>query len=733
MNERRQALRRTDAMACAATLACGLFAQTAMWIDDQRVTYPVAAALLVAIALLAAWHLLSDAEVSPSTRHVVRAVKIVACAALAVTCWVTGSLAAFRPGEATVAKSVVVGSLLLLAQLVQMALVTNRRDLALGAPLVCAMLTDAGMAARDAAIAVPFALCLVCMVIATVLVHRGELLDESTAVAARPAARLFALLALVRAAILILARVCVAAALAFVLLPNSLHLGIRPAPPHSLADARPSVTQTASPGQAAAHSQAIADPADGFLDLRVRGELGKAPIFVVSASSPAYWRGNVYDNYDGARWTISETTPLTAWTIATPTAGSASAEQKAPADRDPQTGGRRQTRSDSVQIVWTQPLHVVFAPGRAISYVGAGQVQSDADGNAHLDTTTTGPPSSRYYDVTSTRAAATTATLATVPISDARGASVDSRWTQLPAELPTRVKQLATQLAATASSRPAMVAAVDGYLHSHEVYDLFSPVPAPGQDAVDDFLFVSHRGFCEQFASAAVVLLRSAGIPARLVTGYSQGDLTTDSGKRVMRAADAHAWIQVWYPGIGWVDDDPTAAATLANSALASASSSAPPSPSASPSASPSVRGVGLSGAISRMPGGRLGLAGLIVALALIVRGLVFLGRRVRWRHSAKSPPVSGGTGGPVLQAYTRLDDVLVKLGRARAPGETPRELVARLGAIATRPDDVERAVVLLERECFGIEPLTSAEVSFAAGVFDSLGAAATSTTLVPN
>ena len=87
------------------------------------------------------------------------------------------------------------------------------------------------------------------------------------------------------------------------------------------------------------------------------------------------------------------------------------------------------------------------------------------------------------------------------------------------------------------------MAAIEAYLHAHERYRLDSPVPAEGADAVDDFLFVSHEGFCEHFASAEAVLLRAVGVPARLVTGFSGG--TPQGAERVLLGSDAHAWVQV--------------------------------------------------------------------------------------------------------------------------------------------------------------------------------------------
>jgi hypothetical protein len=75
---------------------------------------------------------------------------------------------------------------------------------------------------------------------------------------------------------------------------------------------------------------------------------------------------------------------------------------------------------------------------------------------------------------------------------------------------------------------------------------------------VDNFLFVDRRGVCEQFATAHVVLLRVLGIPARLVAGYGSGEHNPLSGYYAVRASDAHAWTEVYFPGYGWVPFDPT-------------------------------------------------------------------------------------------------------------------------------------------------------------------------------
>lgn len=84
--------------------------------------------------------------------------------------------------------------------------------------------------------------------------------------------------------------------------------------------------------------------------------------------------------------------------------------------------------------------------------------------------------------------------------------------------------------------------------------------PRLGEAAMDEFLFDTRRGFCEHYASAFVVLMRAAGVPARVVTGYQGGDLNPVDEHVTVRQSDAHAWAEVWLAGQGWVRVDPTAA-----------------------------------------------------------------------------------------------------------------------------------------------------------------------------
>lgn len=95
--------------------------------------------------------------------------------------------------------------------------------------------------------------------------------------------------------------------------------------------------------------------------------------------------------------------------------------------------------------------------------------------------------------------------------------------------------------------------------HDENFHYTLKPPPL-GRNAVDDFLFKTRAGFCEHYASSFTFLMRAAGIPARVVTGYQGGSRNGVGDYYVVRDADAHAWSEVWLAGRGWVREDPTAA-----------------------------------------------------------------------------------------------------------------------------------------------------------------------------
>jgi transglutaminase-like putative cysteine protease len=130
---------------------------------------------------------------------------------------------------------------------------------------------------------------------------------------------------------------------------------------------------------------------------------------------------------------------------------------------------------------------------------------------------------------------------------------------QLPAGFNPRTLALAKQWRAEAGNDDAaIIRRAMAMFHDSFAYTL--AVPLAGRNAVDEFLFDTREGYCQHFSSAFVVLMRAAGIPARVVTGYAGGTYNRIGGYWLVRRSDAHAWAEVWLPNRGWVREDPTAA-----------------------------------------------------------------------------------------------------------------------------------------------------------------------------
>jgi transglutaminase-like putative cysteine protease len=132
-------------------------------------------------------------------------------------------------------------------------------------------------------------------------------------------------------------------------------------------------------------------------------------------------------------------------------------------------------------------------------------------------------------------------------------------YQRVPAESNRRTQELARQLRAEAGSDVAYIEAVLRRFNQQDYYYTLEPPPL-GSNSVDRFLFDTRQGFCEHYASAFAVLMRAAGIPARVVLGYQGGEVNPMGGHMIVRQSDAHAWNEVWLEGVGWRRVDPTAA-----------------------------------------------------------------------------------------------------------------------------------------------------------------------------
>jgi transglutaminase-like putative cysteine protease len=131
-------------------------------------------------------------------------------------------------------------------------------------------------------------------------------------------------------------------------------------------------------------------------------------------------------------------------------------------------------------------------------------------------------------------------------------------YLQLP-RLDPRIPQLAAEVSRSASDNYDKAIALEAYLKTHYGYTLQLPRVAEA-DPLANFLFERKQGHCEYFASSMAVMLRTLRIPARVVNGFTSSEFNDLSGKYVVRARNAHAWVEAYFPGFGWITFDPTPA-----------------------------------------------------------------------------------------------------------------------------------------------------------------------------
>lgn len=141
-----------------------------------------------------------------------------------------------------------------------------------------------------------------------------------------------------------------------------------------------------------------------------------------------------------------------------------------------------------------------------------------------------------------------------------------TKYTQLPESLPQRVKDLAVNLTNDKDNRYDKVLAIENYFTDNSfVYETMNVLyPAKNQDYVDQFLFDTKSGYCNNFSTSMIVLLRSARIPARWVKGFTEGTLentlasTESENVYTIANNNAHSWVEVYFPGYGWIPFEPT-------------------------------------------------------------------------------------------------------------------------------------------------------------------------------
>jgi protein-glutamine gamma-glutamyltransferase len=339
------------------------------------------------------------------------------------------------------------------------------------------------------------------------------------------------------------------------------------------------------------------------MDTSARGDLGDEIVLKVRAPSPDFWRGQTFSEFDGRSWTADAD-------VGTLTQGPEHIIRRSVGDVVGSDDTFVQTFYAEVDLP-----NLVFAATSPQRVLLDAPLWQRPDGALRADVVL---PAGSAYTVVSSRSNPTAESLRAEGVLGAHGSP--PAYLRLPESTTTRVRALATELAAGSPSTYDTILAIEAWLHANVQYDLDAPVPANGRDAVDDFLFESKRGFCEQIASATAIMLRSLGVPARIATGYVPSDRDEVAGVWISRAKDAHAWVEVHFPGFGWVPFDPTASVPLAGEA------------------DRNTIGSELFGALGDVIGGNITVivgvvvgAGAFIAIARFARLLVARRRRGRW------------------------------------------------------------------------------------------------------
>jgi transglutaminase-like putative cysteine protease len=255
-----------------------------------------------------------------------------------------------------------------------------------------------------------------------------------------------------------------------------------------------------------------------------------------------YWRVRVYDTFTDEQWGVSASTSETF----SPDQPNLPAESAFG-----QTGDfyfNWKTNRTTLFVVPSQPVWV----SRSSRIQFAGQDKTQADVLSWRPETPIQP--GEQYEA---RALLINPTLVALRNAGENYPEwIKERYLQIPNDLSAEVRNLANNLTLDKETPYDKAESITDYLHNQITYSLTIPSPPPGVSSMDWFLFIWKKGYCNYYATAEVLMLRSAGIPARMAVGYAQGSFK--NGAFSVRARDSHAWPEVYFPGIGWVEFEPT-------------------------------------------------------------------------------------------------------------------------------------------------------------------------------
>jgi len=286
------------------------------------------------------------------------------------------------------------------------------------------------------------------------------------------------------------------------------------------------------------------------LDTALRGQLSHTVVMLVRAQRPSYFVGETFNSWDGENWSTTKQT-------------TAAIDDGSPFSLPLPEGDDANGQTDlQTFYIKTSTADLVFhAEGAAELWFPASTVFYSSDGTV---VSPIGLGSGAVYTVDSRIVTPTAQQLERASGGPPLPAADNEAYTQLPHPYP-QAQALAESVTAGATNTYDKVAALIAWIGANTRYSTDIPALPAGADTVNEFLFGNRVGFCEQISTSLAVMLRSLGIPAREAVGYVPGPYNPVTDLYQVEADDAHAWVQVWIPGYGWQNFDPTAAVPAAN------------------------------------------------------------------------------------------------------------------------------------------------------------------------
>ncbi len=272
---------------------------------------------------------------------------------------------------------------------------------------------------------------------------------------------------------------------------------------------------------------------------------GNTPLFMVASPQSNYWKVRSYDVYESTGWSSNTTSSDAFFT-------DFSTLMPIPYGTDFTYTVESLLRTD-----------VIIVPGKILEIdipyryqIFTGNIDNSTPDIASFTAVTMIRPNEKYTVTTRINSPGT---------DDLRSAGISYphwipiQYLQLPDDYPETVTALSQEITRDLSNPYDKAMAIKEFLSQFE-YDLNTPPPPSHSDGVEHFVFVAERGYCTHFASAMATMLRAVEVPSRLATGYLRGEFDDNSQKYILRNLNYHAWVEIYFPAIGWVDFEATPA-----------------------------------------------------------------------------------------------------------------------------------------------------------------------------